>query len=687
MKGFFEAQSVAVIGVSARPGNLAKNIVANLKTFNYQGEVYYVSPTGGEYRGQPVYTDIGQVPGEVELAVILTPAATVPGIMAACGQKGIKRVIVESGGFGELDASRGALEQELDAAAAQYGIRFIGPNCIGIISTDIGLAVPFPILKGKLPLGGVSIVAQSGGVGLTYLGRLTDDMVGIARFAAVGNKQNVNEQALLAYLIQDQRTEVILLYLESIVAGRQMFDLIRSTDKPVIVHKSNIAETSQAIASSHTAALANDDLLVSSALEQCGAVRVNTVHDCLQAVKGATLPRAKGKRVAVISRSGGHAVVAADEVHRQGLELPALPGEYLEPIQEAFRASVIKLQNPLDLGDLFNLKLYIDITKGALALDQADSVLLVHAYRGPENESSREFLAQARRLCQESGKPLAMVLLTDHEELEAVRGNLGLPVFDTPEAGVLALAVNQKAGRPHRPHEMIACSDDINWEQVSRISAIANERGELELPEALHLLMAARIPVADFGVAVDPAEAVSMAAYLDCPVALKAVGAEVSHKTEQGGVVLGLSDSREIEQVAKDMIDRLDVKRLVVMGMVTGGTEVILGAKHDPAFGPLVLFGLGGTAAEAYGDVALRLAPVDDVEAGGMIDAIRASRLLKGFRGAAPVNRMALMEVIMRVSLLASRVPAIAELDINPLLVGPGGAVAVDARCRIDTAQ
>ncbi len=687
MQGFFEAESVAVIGVSARPGNLAKNIVANLKTFNYQGEVYLVSPTGGQYHGRTVYTDIREVPGPVDLAVVLTPAATVPGIVEACGQKGIKRVIVESGGFSELDASRGALEQELDDAAARHGIRFIGPNCIGIISTARGLAVPFPIINHGLTPGGVSIVAQSGGVGLTYLNRLTSDMVGIARFAAVGNKQNVNEQDLLAYLVDDPRTEVILLYLESIVAGRDMFELIRGTDKPVIVHKSNIAATSQAIAASHTAALANDDLVVDSALAQCGAIRVSSIHQCLQVVKGVTLPRAQGKRVAVISRSGGHAVVAADEIHRQGLSLPALPADYLEPIQREFRASVIKLQNPLDLGDLFNLKLYLEITKGALALDNVDAVLVIHGYRGPETKPSREFLAQLRRLCQEAGKPLAMVLLSDPEEVEAVRPTTGLPLFDTPEDGVLALAANQRAGLRHQPHETIACADDINWPQVSRIVDIAREQGELELPEALHLLLAARIPVADFGVARDPDEAASLAGRLGGPVALKAVGSRMSHKTEQGGVVLDLCDAAEVRTAAQEMIERLEVDRLVVMGMVTGGREVIVGAKHDAAFGPLVLFGLGGTAAEAYGDVALRLAPVDDVEAGGMLEAIRAAALLKGFRGAPPVNRMALLEVIMRVSRLAARMPALAELDINPLLVGPGGAVAVDARCRVESAQ
>lgn len=687
MKDFFQAKSVAVIGVSARPGNLARNIVANMENFAYQGEVYFVSPSGGEYKGKQVYKDVRDIPGPVELAVILTPAAFVPGLMNACGEKGIKRVVVETGGFSELSDQGNDLAKELQDAASKHSIRFIGPNCIGFVAVDNGLAVPFALIDSNVRKGGVSIVAQSGGVGLTYLHRLASERVGIAKFITVGNKLNVNEQDLLAYLADDPQTEVIVMYLESIVAGREIFDIIRATDKPVIVHKSNIAEMSNAIASSHTAALSNDELVVDSALDQAGAVRVNTVYECLQAVKGVTLPRAKGKRVTIISRSGGHAVVAADAAYRNDLELPTLPASYLEPIQEEFRASVIKLQNPLDLGDVFNHKIYEGITRGALALDNVDSVMVVLAYRGPEIKPSRKFISQAQALGEAAGKPLALTILADPDELEAAKAITSLPIFDTPEDGILALSANYRTGLRHRPAETTACADDIDWERVERIvGGVAGEES-LELPEALLLLDAAGVPVADFGVAGSPKEAADLAEMLSGPVALKAVGASVSHKTEHGGVQLNLSEREEIMTAASDMFERLKINRLVVMSMVTGGTEVIVGAKQDPAFGPLVLFGLGGVTAEAYADVSLRLAPVDDVEAGQMVDGIRAARLLKGFRGAPAVNRMALLEVIMRVSLLAARVPALAELDINPLLAGPGGAVAVDARCSLKTIQ
>ena len=679
MRKFFEPDSTVVIGVSDRPGNMGRNIVDNLELCGYRGDIHQVSPRGGEYRGRPIHASVSDLPAVPELAVILTPAPSVPGLMAECGQKGIKRVIVESGGFSELSPERRGLETELNAIAGKYGMRFIGPNCIGVVCAHSGLAVPFPMFTFAPPAGGVSIISQSGGIGLTYLFRLAYEELGVANFASVGNKVNVNEEDLLAYYIADPKTEVILLYLESIVAGRRMCELIRSTDKPVIVHKSNTGDLSHAIASSHTSAMVNDDAVVEAALAQAGAIRAHTVDDCIQLVKGASLPRARGKRLAVISRSGGHAVVAADAAAKAGFELPPLSPEYLEKINESVRASVIKLQNPLDLGDLFEFNLYNAILDGALSLDQVDAILLVHGYRGPETEDSRQFLGRVAELSRQAAKPVAVCLLTDPDETAYARKLAGIPVFSTPEAGILALDAARRGSVRHRPDEMIACADDVDWGRVERILKFADE--ELDLPEALHLVAAAGIPVADFVVAGDPDEAAEAAGHLGLPVAVKAVG--VSHKTDSGGVALDLTDEAAVRQAAGDMFERLGINRVVVMSMVSGGREIILGAKADPSFGPVVLAGLGGVFTEVLADFSLALAPVDELEAGRMLDSLQGSRLLGQFRGQPPVNRLALLEAIMRLSHLAQRGSGILELDINPLLAGPGGVMAVDARCRV----
>jgi acyl-CoA synthetase (NDP forming) len=682
MKQFYYPDSVAIIGVSPRPGNLGRNIAANLKTFGFQGPVYYISPRGGEFKGQPIYKDIRDLPATPGLAVILTPANTVPELMQACAEKGVKRVIVESGGFSELDQDRGDLEVKLKSIASENGMRFIGPNCIGVISTDNGLAVPFPLLTKPTKGGGLSIVAQSGGIGLTYLHHFSESNVGVAKFASVGNKLNVNEEDFLSYLIDDPKTEFILMYLESIVAGRRMFDLINASDKPVVVHKSNIGSTSHKIAQSHTLALANDDEVVDAALEQAGAIRAYTVNECFNIIKGLSMPRMKGRRLAVISRSGGHAVVAADAAHRMQMELPQYPPSYLETIQEHTRASVIKLQNPLDLGDLFDFHFYVEILKGALALSEVDGVLVVHGYRGPESEASREYIKKAGELSQEYQKPVAMVLLTDAEEMAIAKEIATIPIFSAPEEAMLALNASTRAGL-NTPTQKPPMPDNLNIEACRQVLKAALPDGSLELPEALHLLGAAGIPVAPFVVAVDADDAAAAADALGFPVVLKAVGGEVSHKTEHGGVVLNLNDTAAVKAAAGDMLKRLSLNRLLIMKQVAGGVEIIVGAKQDPAFGALVLCGLGGVLAEVLQDVSLRLAPVDADQAKDMLDKLRGKPLLEGFRGTPRVDQDALTDTIIRVAALASAVPEILELDLNPIMAGPEGVIAVDARARI----
>ncbi len=682
MHKFFYPDSVAVIGVSPRPGNLGRNIVANLETAGFGGEVFLVSPRGGEYHGRTIHPDVADLPYAPDLAVILTPAASVPELMEACGNKGIKRVVIESGGFSELDAGRGELERRLRDTAERHDMRFIGPNCIGVINTHHGLAVPFPLLAQAAPQGGLSIVAQSGGVGLTYLHAFSQAGVGIAKFASVGNKVNVNERDLLAYLIEDEATEIILLYLESIVAGRDMFDLIKATDKPVVVHKSNIGETSHGIAQSHTAALANDDAVVDAALAQAGAHRVRTVTECQQIVKGLTLPAMKGRRLAVVSRSGGHAVVAADAIYRAGLELAQFPPEYLEPIQEHTRASVIKLQNPLDLGDLFDFPVYSEVLRGALALPGVDGVLFVHGYRGPEVEASRQFVAKAGELCRQAGKPVALVLLVDQDETRLVQQLGTLPIFPAPDEAVAALsALAPPPSRPAdpEPSPLPALDLDRCWQICSR----AGDGGWLGLAGSLELARAAGLPVADFTVAATPLEAAQAAGGLGFPVVLKADDPGLTHKTEAGGVVMGLADADSVEQAAGEMQRRLGPVSLVVMTQAQAGLEVIAGGKRDPAFGPVALCGLGGVAAEALADVALGLAPLSVEQAGAMWAGLRGAALLGGFRGRPAPDRAGLIAVLMRVSELMAGLPDLAELDLNPLLAASQGVVAVDARARV----
>ncbi|MBW1804686.1 MAG: CoA-binding protein, partial [Deltaproteobacteria bacterium] len=353
---FFYPENITVIGVSPDIGNLGKNIVMNCLQAGFQGEIIPVGLRKGVTYGQRILQSVEDIDRDVQLAVILTPARTIPDILEQCGRKGIKRAVIESSGFSELGEEGKPLEKDCLQVAGEYGIRFIGPNCIGVINLENGMALPFMQLRSDISPGPVSILTQSGGVGLSYLEFLAEENIGLNKFVSMGNKLNVNENDLLSYLIQDESTKIILVYLEGFSNGRQFIEIASKSDKPILVHKSNRFRTSSGIASSHTAALFTDDRLVNFALEQAGCVRVNTINDALEYIKSFTLPPLKGKRLAVVSRSGGHAVVAADACAYYGFHLPPFSEGFLKKFESQFRAHVIRLQNPLDLGDLFELE-------------------------------------------------------------------------------------------------------------------------------------------------------------------------------------------------------------------------------------------------------------------------------------------------------------------------------------------
>ena len=681
MHEFFNPKSVVVIGVSPRPENLGRNIVDNLDRFGFKGPIYQVSAQKDEYKGRPIYQDVRDLPETPDLAVVLTPAATLPAIFRACGEKGVRRLVVETAGFSELAEDRRDLEAELKSLSATYGIRFVGPNCLGLMNVPAGICLPFTPFIQVPPAGGLSIVSQSGGIGSTYMESCAQAGLGIAKFASVGNKLDFIESDFLAYMLKDRETRVILLYLESIVDGRRLYDLIRQGAKPVVVHKSNIAAVSNEAARSHTAALANDDRVVEEALRQAGAIRAHTIGECLEILKGLSLPRPRGKRLAVITRSGGHAVVAADAAYRQGMELVKFPASYLDKIRKSVRAAVIKMGNPLDLGDVFDFDAHLEAVAGALALNEVDCLALVEGYRGSEIEAGRDFMRRLGDLVRPYNKPLALSMAVQGEEAQKASELSGLPLFNSVEDAIMAFS---RAAAGPRPAAEAVRDSDLDIRRCQEIAAGARPDGTLELPEALQLIAAAGVAVAPFAEAAGPEEAVSAGGRLGYPVVLKAVG--ISHKTEAGGVVLNISSPEQLKKEAVSLQGRLKAGRLVVMQQVAGHTEVILGGKRDAAFGPLLLFGLGGIFAEVLQDTSLCLAPLNEAQAGAMLDELRGAVLLTGFRGRPPADRAALVKAMVRVAALLEALPQIEELDINPLMAGPEGAVAVDARVVVKAA-
>ena len=623
------------------------------------------------------------------MAVILTPAATVPAMLEACGQRGVKRVVIETGGFGEYDESRKGLEEELTAIAGRYGMRFIGPNGIGIMNMETGLVVPFPKVSTDLKAGEVSIISQSGGVGLTYVNALNSERIGINKFASVGNKLNVDENDLLEFLIQDPGTKVICLYLESITEGRRLMDLARSTDKPILIHKSNTSPDSARIAASHTAALSADEAVVDAAFEQAGIIRVKETRNMVNYLKILTKPRMKGKRVAIVSRSGGHAVIAADACAANGLELPPFPRDFLDQFEKHFRGGVIKIQNPIDLGDLFDFSVYTTIAEAILSRDEIDGMIFAHGYRGAETPQSREFVQAVADMVSRFGKPLALALLVEETEMAHVKTQFDFPVFASPEEGAdclrVSALVHQNSLIPRAPKKVESGLDPRVLDRIIEDSPPG-------LPLALDLAQEAGIPVSPWRSATGWLEVREAAQELGYPLVLKTANPDISHKTEAGGVILGLADERELEAGVERLVENLaqaghaEPWPVVVQRMAAPGREVIIGGRQDPNFGPVILFGLGGIMVEVLGDVALRVAPLDREEALAMMDELQAGAVLDGFRGEAGADKKALAEAVVRVADLLISCPRIKEIDLNPVLAyGTGqGLLAVDARVVIE---
>ena len=677
---------MVVIGVSENPNNLARIIVENLFEFQFNGEILLIGQKEGILFGRGICTSIEDLKEGIDVAVILTPAHTVPGILEACGRKKIRWAIIESGGFSEYSEEGAKLEREALRIARKWGIRIVGPNGIGIINIENGFVVAFPPLNRKaVQKGKVSLLVQSGGVSLTYLNLLSSASVGISKIVSMGNKLDLNEIDYLKYLIHDPQTEIIGIYLESIEKGRDLLEIARSTSKPIILHKANIGEASREIAKLHTAALANDDKIVDTALKQADIVRTKDFRSFINAVKVLSLPPMKGNDLVILSRSGGIAIVAADSAERYGFRLFPMKKSFQDRIHSYFRAKVIQPTNPLDLGDLFDFDLYTKILEQVLKIETVDGIIFQHAAIGDEMGPSRKLILAAKELSLRYQKPVAFCYLTEEEELAFIKGAFDYPIFTEPEDALSALAISRE--HYYRKRKILKerpPSYSVDRDRIKRLfkKTRSEKRDLLLLPEAFEVLKAYGIPVADYQVVYRKEELEKVLDRIEGPVALKVISPAISHKSDAGGVILNLDDFRKAEEAYNKIkkLDRGSRYGVLIQKMISDGKEVILGAKRDPSFGPVVLFGLGGIYVEVFKETSLRVAPINRPEAEEMISELKTANILKGVRGERPLDIGALVENLLRLSQLMMDFPEIEGIDINPVKALEKGAMAVDAR-------
>lgn len=460
MREFFYPSSIAVFGVADTPRNLAKNIIMNCEDMGFNGDIFPVGREEGSINGRSILVNTDALPTGIDLAVILVPASMVPEAVDACGRKGIRHAVISTGGYREFNDQDNEAERQLLAVARQHGIRFIGPNCIGAICTQSGLCTPFnPMQPKHFKSGNVSIIAQSGGVSTQVAYHFSDEHVGFSKIISAGNKLDLGEVDFIKYLMEDDDTDQIHLYLESIEKGREFLQPVKRCSKPIVVFKANVSRTSARVAKSHTAALANNDSVLDGFLKQAGIVRVRDIHDMTVCAKALRLPPLRGDRLAVISFSGGFAVILGDACEAHGFECPPLPRKLLDEIEEFRRAGVIKMSNPMDFGDVHDIRALYFALERCLSLDYIDGLVLSLTYSprlaqmfGKSEDFRAPLLETVKQLCLQKRKPISLSFFAERMYIDELKRRGTFPIFTNPEESVRALRMLRDYWR-RRPGE------------------------------------------------------------------------------------------------------------------------------------------------------------------------------------------------------------------------------------------
>jgi len=692
MDKLFNPKSIAIVGLSSNPKNMARLILLNLKSWKYRGRIYGVNPRGGEVMGVKVYKSLADIRGKVDVAAVLSPAKTIPDILDQAHEKGVEYLCVESAGFSEYSEQGARLGDIVKQKASDYGIKFVGPNGLGIMHTHARTVLPFATIAPFEP-GCVSIMAQSGGVGISIITGLLEHNLGANKFVSLGNKYSLDEVDFLKYYIEDDTTKVILCYLESIERGREFTEVAASSKKPILLYKANTTEVGARQAVSHTSALLNDDKVLDAAMRQAGIIRVNRLDQLYHFATTFLQPRIVGRRIVLASPAGGFTVLSADFAEKKGFTFPNLSKKTKDAIVAKLRAGVIKVGNPVDLGDAFGTDTLLLTMEKALEQKDVDGFVLASGrrpakqYRGAFKTMMRNPVPEIPPVVEKYGKPVVVAFIGAPELVREYRGNSRIPVYNTLELAIESLAAYREFCTRPKPHAPSRRRPKLDKKARKRLDSF--DTGTITGAAAFRTLKDAGIPVCDFRECTTADQAVDAAERLGYPVVMKLDSESVVHKTEQKAIHLNLRSEREVlfafGELEKVLKENDIVGKMLVQEMAGSGTEVIIGSKRDPHFGPVLMFGLGGVFVEVLNDVVFHLAPIKRYEALQMINSINSVPLLYGPRGLPPSDIDALADTLVAVSHLVAAYPRIAELDINPLIVREKGAgcAAADVRFTI----
>ena len=689
-------KSVAVIGASTKPKTIGSEIMQRLRDYKFNGKIYPVNPKGGMIEGFQAYTSINEVPGEVDLAVIVVNAKFVLDTIDQCHQKGIKGLCIITAGFKETGKEGAELEKQLLQKVRDYGMRCVGPNCLGVLNTNDNVKMDATFAESLPVKGDIGFVSQSGALGGGILNILKDLNLGFAQFVSIGNQADINAETMLEYWENDDDVKQILLYMESI-QNPQNFRKLASRitkKKPILALKAGRSAAGASAASSHTGSLAGADKAAAALLKQSGVIREFSLKNLFANAKAfSNCPIPKGNRVAIITNSGGPGIMATDAVCESGMQMAKITDETKEKLR-SFLPSAASVKNPIDMIASAPIEHYKQTLETVLQDENVDMIAVIYLpFLGLKDIDVAQALMEIK--AKNPQKPIIGVFMTTSDFFVKISNmEVNMPFYMYAEEAAEAMTrLDQQRQWMEKPQGSIP-TYNVDKAKVETIikNSLKEGRAQLTTLESIDVLEAYGIRACKYGLATNEEEVAKLGNEIGYPVVMKMTSKTTSHKTDVGGVVVNIKDEAQLRSEYKALLQRLDAKGLldglegvIIQEMVKGSREMVCGIATDPQYGPMMMFGLGGVFVEVMKDVTFRIAPLTDDDAMDMIKSVKAYKLLEGARGTTPAQIGQIQETLLRLSQLVNDFKFIDELDINPLLISEktGEGIAVDGRIKV----
>ena len=689
-------KSVAVIGASTKEHTIGSDIMKRLQEYKFNGNIYPVNPKGGVIEGLQAYTSILEVPGEVDLAIIVVNQKFVLDTIDQCNQKGVKGLVVITAGFKETGKEGAEAEKQLLAKVQEYGMRCVGPNCLGVVNTHPDVRLDGCFAETLPERGHIAFVSQSGALGGGILNILKDLNLGFAQFISIGNQADVNAETAMEYWENDEDVDQILLYMESIANPSNFRKLATriSKKKPILALKAGRSAAGASAASSHTGSLAGADKAANALLAQSGVIREYSLKNLFSTAKVfANCPIPRGNRVAIITNSGGPGIMATDAICENGMQMAPITEETKAKLR-SFLPAAASVKNPIDMIASAPIEHYTQTLETVIADDNVDMIMVIYLpFLGLKDIDVAKALMEIK--AKNPQKPIIGVFMTTSNFFTTISEmDVNMPFFMyAEEAAEGFLRLDQQRKWIERPEGKIPVYD-VDREKAKQIikQSLAEGRAQLTTRESIDVLDAYGIRVCKSGFATTEEEVISVGNSIGYPVVMKMTSKTTSHKTDVGGVRVNIQSEEQLRAEYQDLIAKLTEKGLIdglegviIQEMVKGNREMVCGIATDPQYGPMMMFGLGGVFIEVMKDVTFRIAPLTDVDADEMIKSVKAYKLLEGARGTTPAQMDQIKETLLRLSQLVHDFSFIDELDINPLLISEktGEGIAVDGRIKV----